>query len=1174
MSTLSSTLVQRGAASMRSVEDAIARQVLHGGDLPTNLLEVGAVDEATLTAILAESAGLDAAPTGRLEAPSPQVLRLIPVDLALRHAIFPIAQPGRMLIVAAAEPLSAAVQDDLGFALDLEISTRLAPLVRVRQALAEHYGVALDRRFTRLVARLDGLRDPNPSAMPPPDDEGFRLRPPHAISVPAPSFGTGVSSPPSPLDDRDAVLPPASLRAPRGRLEDVPAMKTPFKAALAAQPVPVFADEPGPLALDELTPFAAPVRPPSDRAPSRKTTPMPSAPPAPPKVDAASPAPAASGVADPRSPEGTQALAGWVRLEMKNERASALLDKTRSELRPALRSSRRKGPFTAAMAEDELESAATTDAVLDVVFAFSAQFFEYSALFVIQGDLAEGRDAAGPGASRERVTAIGVPLDLPSSLERLRRTRAPMVGPLEVEGLDADLIRDLGREGARPGRSVALLPLLIRTRAVAILFGDDGEADVTLTGLGDVISFTALAARALERILVRKKLGARAPEMPLRPPAPPPPAPKPPVRPDAQAVARVRALVETPAAPAVSHHVAPASPVVAPAEDPAALAEDVFAPVGDVFASGDEVVAPAEAAVALAEAEVAATEAEVAPAEAEVAATDAEVAPGEAEVAATDAEVAATDAAVAATDAAVAATDAEVAAAEAEVAPADDASSLDLAGSREIASNFHDAISVAEALEPGPVTELTPVALAETDYTLDESRPAPVALESFGDDILDFSTERPSRAALTRITAESPDEEANAHLPAADRPTFRRLRAVRPGEDTPEPRGRRGTAPVFEGRAAAPPPPTPLEPLPRTPPPNATAWTTFPSHSQTNLSAPPPSLSRRPPISDRPPIPREEELDSTPGSGFVQALDPTPGGPLPSIIVDVGAEYTSLLQRVIDGGPGGQEAFDDLVRHGEQVLQALMTKFPGPLRVDRHRARDQLPAASQCGPILEIVVAIRRPALPFISVRASAVDPEVRFWATHVLGELRYPEAATVLVPRLFDDDAGVRRIARRSATALVAAGAPGEPILLGLDNITRNADHPSSHRILAIETMGEIRSGAMVPALIAVLEGRAEDVADAARRALLLITRQDHARDARRWHEWWSRNSARHRIEWLMDALMHEQPSLRRAAGDELKLITKEYFGYYDDLPKKERERAQSLYRTWWEREGHQRFS
>jgi hypothetical protein len=54
---------------------------------------------------------------------------------------------------------------------------------------------------------------------------------------------------------------------------------------------------------------------------------------------------------------------------------------------------------------------------------------------------------------------------------------------------------------------------------------------------------------------------------------------------------------------------------------------------------------------------------------------------------------------------------------------------------------------------------------------------------------------------------------------------------------------------------------------------------------------------------------------------------------------------------------------------------------------------------------------------------------------------------------------------------------------------------------------------------------------------------------------------------------LMHDQPAIRRAAGDELKQLTKEYFGYYDDLPKKERERAHGLSRAWWEKEGRRRF-
>lgn len=1026
MPTLSSILVQCGAASMRAVEDAIARQVLHGGDLPTNLLELGAVDEGTLTASLAESFGLASAPTGRLEPPASGVLRLIPADLALRHGIFPLQQRGRTLIVATALPLSRAVQDDVGFALDLEIVELAAPLVRVRQALAEHYAVPLEPRFERLVERLDRLSDPDVGAAPQADREVPRRRHARALSVPAPSFGTGVSSAPSPLDE-PAARSPAAL----GRLEDVPAKKAPFNAAaLAPSPLPVITvPSLAELALDELTPST----PPSSEPPT-------------------------TAIVSPRAPEGTDALAGWVRHEIKNERTSALLDKTRAELRGALRSSRRKGPFTTAMAEQELEDATTSDTVLDVVFAFSAQFFEYAALFVVQGDLAEGRDAAGAGAGRERVTALGVPLDLPSSLERMRRHRAPMIGPLVGEGLDADLIRDLGRASARPDRSVALLPILIRSRVVAILFGDDGEADVTLPGLGDVIAVTALAARALERILVRKKLGARAPEMSLRPPSAPSSAPKLHARPDPRAVARVRALVETPFPASALSRVDPAADV----EPPVAVDDDLHA------------------------------------------------------------------------------------------------------GAKASATFSSPIVPSSEFFNAAPTTEITPRAASER-----RSGPSVIAIESLADDSFEFAHERTERTTLEGLAPIAPASEFNDHLHPALRPTYPRLRVERPSDDVPvpipEPRGRRGTAPTFEGRAALPPPPTPLEPFPRTPPHNATAWTTFPSLD--------PPLPPRPPLSDRP-IPREEAADSAPGVSFVQALDPTPAPPLPGLLLDIGSEYSSLLQRVIDGGPGSQEAAGDLVRHGEQVLPALMSKFPGPLRVDRHRARDQLPAASRCGPILEILVAIRRPTLPFISGRVSALDPEIRFWATHVLGELRYPEAATVLVPRLFDDDAAVRRVARRSATALVAAGAPGEPILLGLDNITRNADHPSPHRILAIETMGEIRSGAMVPALIAVLEGRAEDVADAARRALLLITRQDHARDARRWHDWWSRNSSRHRIEWLMDALMHEQPSLRRAAGDEIKLITKEYFGYYDDLPKKERERAQALYRTWWEREGHQRFS
>jgi hypothetical protein len=427
-------------------------------------------------------------------------------------------------------------------------------------------------------------------------------------------------------------------------------------------------------------------------------------------------------------------------------------------------------------------------------------------------------------------------------------------------------------------------------------------------------------------------------------------------------------------------------------------------------------------------------------------------------------------------------------------------------------------------------------------------------------------------------------------MPLGIRPT---VQVERPPVDRPG--LRRGPAPLYEGRSATVPEGASVEwvgssepegtqpreqrtrtlpsmgfaPLPLEPPPNATAWTSFPSQPPV-LSGPgaTPAARRR---SDRP-IPRED-AEAEPARRLMFPPEMR-SPPLPSVLVDVGAEHEALIQRVVDGDRRSQEAFGELVRHGEQVIQAVMARFPGPLRVDRHRTRTELPAASQCGPILELVVALRRPALPFVSVRSSSTDPEVRFWATHVLGELRYPEAATVLVPRLFDDDGSVRRIARRSAAALVSAGSAGGPILKGLEDTMSNGDQPRPHRLLAIETMGEIRSGSMVPPLLAALSDPSETIVDAARKALVLVTRQDFGIDLRRWQGWWTQNGPRHRIEWLIDSLMHEDPLVRHAAGDELKSLTKEYFGYYDDLPKRERERAQGLYRAWWERDGRQRFA
>src|SRR5580692_293993 len=103
--SLSSLIVQREVASIRQVEEALARQVLYGGDLVTNLLEVVQLPEAVLVPLMAEAAGMEAAPVGMLPAPTPQARALVPEDVAARRAVIPLSVDGDRVILAVSEPL-------------------------------------------------------------------------------------------------------------------------------------------------------------------------------------------------------------------------------------------------------------------------------------------------------------------------------------------------------------------------------------------------------------------------------------------------------------------------------------------------------------------------------------------------------------------------------------------------------------------------------------------------------------------------------------------------------------------------------------------------------------------------------------------------------------------------------------------------------------------------------------------------------------------------------------------------------------------------------------------------------------------------------------------------------------------------------------------------------------
>src|SRR5690606_12590737 len=121
MPTLSSSIVKRQVASMHDVEEALARQVVYGGDLATNLRELAAVEEARLREIVAGRQGLPTAPVGELPPASEAVRRLVPADLLARYGFCPLEGQDGTLRLAVVEPLPPEVEQDLACALGVRI---------------------------------------------------------------------------------------------------------------------------------------------------------------------------------------------------------------------------------------------------------------------------------------------------------------------------------------------------------------------------------------------------------------------------------------------------------------------------------------------------------------------------------------------------------------------------------------------------------------------------------------------------------------------------------------------------------------------------------------------------------------------------------------------------------------------------------------------------------------------------------------------------------------------------------------------------------------------------------------------------------------------------------------------------------------------------------------------
>jgi hypothetical protein len=153
MSRLSSLLVQDRIIDVGTMEQAFRRKDARGGRLGTILLEMGALDEATLQTYLSRTVDLPSPPPELLAHIDDPMLGVVEVHEALRHGVIPAALEGERLAVLVRDPLEGDALDTLESRVGHRLRQYILSDFRFEHALAELYGVRPTPRAEALILR-------------------------------------------------------------------------------------------------------------------------------------------------------------------------------------------------------------------------------------------------------------------------------------------------------------------------------------------------------------------------------------------------------------------------------------------------------------------------------------------------------------------------------------------------------------------------------------------------------------------------------------------------------------------------------------------------------------------------------------------------------------------------------------------------------------------------------------------------------------------------------------------------------------------------------------------------------------------------------------------------------------------------------------------------------------
>jgi type IV pilus assembly protein PilB len=120
------------------LREAVSLQRKEGGRLGANLVRLGHISEEKLVGFLSKQWGVPAINLSDYKI-DPSVLKLVPIDVARKYFIIPVARVGATLTIAMADPSNVFVIDDVKFMTGYNVEVVVSGESSISNAITVHY---------------------------------------------------------------------------------------------------------------------------------------------------------------------------------------------------------------------------------------------------------------------------------------------------------------------------------------------------------------------------------------------------------------------------------------------------------------------------------------------------------------------------------------------------------------------------------------------------------------------------------------------------------------------------------------------------------------------------------------------------------------------------------------------------------------------------------------------------------------------------------------------------------------------------------------------------------------------------------------------------------------------------------------------------------------------------